>query len=197
MARRDLWDRALVLLGFGGAFPRSELVALDVALTVDPVRGVLVRVQHFKTDQLGAGADVVISFGSRAEVCPIRARGVARDCGGAKEALIRNVDRHGRVGDRLDGRDVTRTLKALAAVRDRLGAGVGALAAHGARDHRRSGRTEQPRDRASGTMDVAHDGRPLHPHRRRPREVLGRTAGMTRRTVRNSLHVAAALVLQL
>jgi len=115
--RRGLRDRALVLVGFGGAFRRSELVALDVAdLTVDPTRGVLVRVQRSKTDQLGAGADVAIPFGSHADVCPVRAIEAWRAASGVEEgALFRSVDRHGRVGGRLDGRDVARTLKALAA----------------------------------------------------------------------------------
>lgn len=115
--RRGVRDRALVLVGFGGAFRRSELVALDVGdLTVDPARGVLVRVQRSKTDQLGAGADVALPFGSHADVCPVRALEAWRAASGVEEgALFRSVDRHGRVGGRLDGRDVARTLKALAA----------------------------------------------------------------------------------
>jgi len=115
--RRGLRDRALVIVGFGGAFRRSELVALDVAdLTVDPTRGVLVRVQRSKTDQLGAGADVALPFGSHADVCPVRALKAWRVASGVEEgALFRSVDRHGRVGARLDGRDVARTLKVLAA----------------------------------------------------------------------------------
>jgi site-specific recombinase XerC len=87
--RRGLRDRALVLV---------------------------VRVQRSKTDQLGAGADVAIPFGSHADVCPVRALEAWRAASGVEEgALFRSVDRHGRVGGRLDGRDVARTLKALAA----------------------------------------------------------------------------------
>ena len=115
--RRGVRDRALVLVGFGGAFRRSELVALDVGdLTFDSVRGVMVRVQRSKTDQLGVGADVAIPFGSHPDVCPVRTLDAWRVASGVEEgALFRSVDRHGRVGGRLDGRDVARTLKALAA----------------------------------------------------------------------------------
>lgn len=114
---RSARDRALVLVGFGGAFRRSELVALDVGdLSFDPARGVVVRVRRSKTDQVGEGADVAIPFGSQPGVCPVRALEAWRVAAGVQEgALFRSVDRHGRVGGRLDGRDVARMLKVLAA----------------------------------------------------------------------------------
>jgi site-specific recombinase XerC len=115
--KRSVRDRALVLVGFGGAFRRSELVALDVGdLTFDAARGVVVWVRRSKTDQIGEGADVAIPFGSQPEVCPVRALEAWRAASCVEEgALFRAVDRHGRVGGRLDGRDVARTLKELAA----------------------------------------------------------------------------------
>lgn len=114
---RDVRDRALVLLGFAGAFRRSELVALDVEdLAPDPARGVVVRVRKSKTDQLGAGADVAVPFGAQPALCPVRALDAWRAVSGIRAgALFRSVDRHGRVGRRLDGGDVARTLKELAA----------------------------------------------------------------------------------
>jgi hypothetical protein len=110
---RGVRDRALVLVGFGGAFCRSEFVALDVGdLTFDPARGVVVRVRRSKTDQLGEGADVAIPFGSHPETWPVRALQAWRAASVVREgALFRAVDRHGRVGGRLDGRDVARVLK--------------------------------------------------------------------------------------
>jgi site-specific recombinase XerC len=113
---RDVRDRALVLLGFNGAFRRSELVALDVEdLAVDPARGVVVRVRRSKTDQLGTGADVAVPFGAQPALCPVRALEAWRAASGVRAgAVFRSVDRHGRVGGRLDGRDVARTLKELA-----------------------------------------------------------------------------------
>jgi integrase len=113
---RALRNRALVLLGFGGAFRRSEPVALDLDdLTFDPAWGVVVRVRRSKTDQLGEGADVAIPFGSHPEVCPVRAIDTWIRAAGVREgAVLRAVDRHGNVGERLDGRDVARTLKEMA-----------------------------------------------------------------------------------
>jgi integrase len=56
-------DRALLLLGFAGAFRRSELVTLDVAdLTWSP-EGLAVTLRRSKTDQDGEGRVVGIPRG--------------------------------------------------------------------------------------------------------------------------------------
>jgi integrase len=66
-------DRALLLLGFAGAFRRSELCALDVADIVvwDP-DGIRIRVRTSKTDQEGAGLLKDISYAQHPEFCPVR-----------------------------------------------------------------------------------------------------------------------------
>src|ERR1700731_2790479 len=46
-------DRAFLLLGFAGAFRRSELVALDVADIEETETGLLVCIRSSKTDQEG------------------------------------------------------------------------------------------------------------------------------------------------
>ncbi len=48
-------DKALLLLGFAGAFRRSELVALDVADLQFNRQGVVVTLRRSKTDQEGQG----------------------------------------------------------------------------------------------------------------------------------------------
>ena len=48
-----LRDRALLLLGFAGAFRRSELVGLQVADLIDAEGGIRVLIRHSKTDQEG------------------------------------------------------------------------------------------------------------------------------------------------
>src|SRR6201984_2880398 len=48
-----LRDRALLLLGFAGAFRRSELVAVDVADVAETKPGLLVTIRRSKTDQDG------------------------------------------------------------------------------------------------------------------------------------------------
>ena len=58
-------DRALLLLGFAGAFRRSELVALTVADLVEVEGGLRVIIRHSKTDQEGQGQEIAIPYGSR------------------------------------------------------------------------------------------------------------------------------------
>ena len=56
-------DRALLGLGFAGAFRRSELVAIDVADLVEGPEGLRVRIRRGKTDQEGRGAEIAIPHG--------------------------------------------------------------------------------------------------------------------------------------
>jgi len=58
-------DRALLLLGFAGAFRRSELVALTVADLAEAEGGLRVRIARSKTDQEGQGQEIAIPHGSR------------------------------------------------------------------------------------------------------------------------------------
>jgi integrase len=68
---RGLRDCALLLIGFAGAFRRSELVALDVGDLQFCDGGLRVTVRRSKTDPEGLGATIAIVPGST--VCPIRA----------------------------------------------------------------------------------------------------------------------------
>jgi site-specific recombinase XerD len=68
---KGLRDRALLLLGFAGAFRRSELVALDVADLESCDSGLRVIIRKSKTDQEGQGATIAIAPGSIA--CPVDA----------------------------------------------------------------------------------------------------------------------------
>ena len=58
-------DRALLALGFAGAFRRSELVALSVADLIEVADGLRVVIRHSKTDQEGQGAEIAIPRGYR------------------------------------------------------------------------------------------------------------------------------------
>jgi integrase len=65
-------DRAILLIGFAGAFRRSELTALNIGdLTINS-RGVAIMVRHRKTDQQGLGATIGIPR-SRKATCPVAA----------------------------------------------------------------------------------------------------------------------------
>src|ERR1700716_75036 len=66
-----LRDRALLLLGFAGAFRRSELVALDVADIEETETGLLITIPGSKTDQERQGVTIAIARGDIA--CPVKA----------------------------------------------------------------------------------------------------------------------------
>ena len=68
-----LRDRALLLLGFAGAFRRSELVSLDVEDLEFTPRGVRVQLRRSKTDQEGQGRPVGVPYGVTPETCPVQA----------------------------------------------------------------------------------------------------------------------------
>lgn len=109
-------DRALILLGFAGAFRRSELVGLDVEDCPFSRDGLTVMLRRSKTDQEGAGRKVGIPFGSDPSTCPVRNvqdwLEQAMIIGGP---LFRPINRHGQVQPgRLSGIDVARVVKKLA-----------------------------------------------------------------------------------
>ena len=56
-------DRALLALGFAGAFRRSELCALEVDDLVEVPDGLRVLIRRSKTDQTGEGQEVAIPRG--------------------------------------------------------------------------------------------------------------------------------------
>ena len=64
-------DRALLLVGFVGAFRRSELAAIEVG-HIDPhPKGLVVTIPQSRTDPYGDGQLVVLPYSSRAERCPV------------------------------------------------------------------------------------------------------------------------------
>src|ERR1035438_5250645 len=65
-------DRAMILLGFAGAFRRSELVALDIEDCTFGKDGLTVTLRRSKTDQDGVGRKIGIPYGSNPETCPVR-----------------------------------------------------------------------------------------------------------------------------
>lgn len=66
-------DAALVLLGFAGAFRRSEICALEVRDLDFRPEGVLVLIRRSKTDQEGKGRLVPIQKAPDPEICAVEA----------------------------------------------------------------------------------------------------------------------------
>jgi site-specific recombinase XerD len=108
-----LRDRALLLLGFAGAFRRSELVALDCEDIEETESGLRVTIARSKTDQEGEGATIAIVRGSIA--CPVDALQAWRDAGGITAGpVFRSIRKGGKVGARLSAQSVADVVKARA-----------------------------------------------------------------------------------
>ncbi|TPG58936.1 tyrosine-type recombinase/integrase [Hymenobacter nivis] len=67
-----LRDRVILLLGFTGAFHRSELAALNVKDLAFSEEGLVVNLAKSKTNQLGAAEEKVILYSPDVKLCPIR-----------------------------------------------------------------------------------------------------------------------------
>ena len=109
-------DRALILLGFAGAFRRSELVALDIEDCAFGKDGLTVTLRRSKTDQDAAGRKIGIPYGSNPETCPVRTIQAWIEWAAITSgALFRSLNRHGQVQPaRLSSVDVARVVKKLA-----------------------------------------------------------------------------------
>lgn len=113
-----LRDRALLVLGWTGAFRRSELVALSVADIAFSRDGLIVTVRRSKTDQEGQGTEKGLPYTGDPATCPVRSLRAWLDAAGILEnAIFRSVDQHGHVSpealsDRSVARIVQRTAKA-------------------------------------------------------------------------------------
>ena len=93
---RGLRDRAILLLGFAGAFRRSELSALIVEDLEETERGLRVHVRHSKTDQEGSGAIVPVIRG--AKECPVEATRAWLELAGIESGhLFRRLEKGGKV----------------------------------------------------------------------------------------------------
>ena len=114
---KGLRDRALLLLGFAGAFRRSELVALDTDHLTAQVEGLSVRIASSKTDQEGVGQVVAIPRVVASPYCPVQALFdwlIAAEI--TSGAVFRRVHRGDTVArTRLSGQSVALIIKELAA----------------------------------------------------------------------------------
>ena len=99
-----LRDRVVLLLGFTGAFRRSELAALNVEDLSFSEEGLIVNLAKSKTNQLGAAEEKAIFYSPEFKLCPIR----------TLQACVQRLDRTTgpvfvslRKGERLTDRRLT------------------------------------------------------------------------------------------
>lgn len=103
-------DRALLALGFAGAFRRSELVALKFADLAFEPDGMRVQIRQSKTDQEGKGQEIAIPRGTKLH--PVRAVQAWIKAAKIKDGhLFRSVDRHGHLGGTLTSQSVALVVK--------------------------------------------------------------------------------------
>jgi integrase len=115
--RVGLRDRALLLVGFGGAFRRSELVALDVGDLDFSSAGLVVTLRRSKTDQEGRSRRIGIPYGSTEKHCPVRSVRLWLESARIVDGpVFRALDRFQRVQTgRLSDKAVARIVKRRAA----------------------------------------------------------------------------------
>ena len=113
-----LRDRTLLLIGFSGAFRRSELVALNCEDLSETADGLTILIRRSKTDQEAAGRKVAIPRGREATTCPLRALAAWRAAAAIESGpVFLRVNRHGQIlRQRLSAQAVAIVVKRWAAV---------------------------------------------------------------------------------
>ncbi|MDP9877809.1 integrase [Variovorax boronicumulans] len=92
-------DKALLLIGFAGAFRRSELVAIKREHLIEHSSGIEILLVRSKTDQSGAGRTVFVPY-ANGDRCPVLALQEWLTISGIGTGYIfRGVDRHDRIAD--------------------------------------------------------------------------------------------------
>ncbi len=105
-------NRCILLLGFAGAFRRSELVALNTTDFETTAEGLVVAIRRSQTDQVGEGRVIGIPYGT-GNTCPVRALQDWLAASGIQSGpVFRQVNRHGQVlPGRLSGEAVALVVK--------------------------------------------------------------------------------------
>jgi len=113
----DTRDRALLLIGFAGAFRRSELTQLRLDDITETEDGLRIRLRQSKTDQEGDGFTKGIPFGAEHKTCPVQAWRAWKAAANLQDGqAFRSVTRHGKVGSSMSDQAVADVIKKRARV---------------------------------------------------------------------------------
>ena len=90
----DIRDRALILIGFAGAFRRSELAELRFQDITETSEGLRIVLTKSKTDQAGEGYSKGLPFGTDEKTCPVHSWRAWVEASGIKDGMaFRTVNR--------------------------------------------------------------------------------------------------------
>ena len=104
--RSAVRDAALLLVGYAGAFRRSEIASLNIEDIEFVEDGATILLRRSKTDQEGKGRKRALPYGSHPETCPVRNLrrwlGLLEEDGSEHERkdegpIFRPIDRHGNI----------------------------------------------------------------------------------------------------
>lgn len=126
-------DRAILLVGFAGAFRRSEITGMTVENLEFCDEGVVIFLDRSKTDQEGVGSEVCIPFGKDPALCAVLAlqawlRAAKIDSG----PVFRSISKSGTVGGSAMSEESIRLILAKAVERSGL-ASTGRISPHSLR----------------------------------------------------------------
>ena len=109
----DVRDKALLLLGFMGAFRRSEIAGLDADDLQFMRQGLIITIRHSKTDQASLGQQVAIPFLKNTEMCAVTAVKNWMQMACITEGpLFRSISKSGKVSEtRLSDKSVNLIVK--------------------------------------------------------------------------------------
>jgi integrase len=167
--RVGLRDRALLLLGFAGAFRRSELVSLDIADLELTRAGLIVTLRKSKTDQEGKSRRLGIPYGSSENTCPVRSVQAWLESARITDGpVFRSLDRfqrvqRGRLSDKAVALIVKRRAKAVGLDPARY---AGHFLARRTGDIRRSRRSIRTCNHVSArrVLEILEERRQVHCH---------------------------------
>ena len=105
-------DKAIILIGFAGAFRRSELAGITLDNIEETSEGVKIYLSKSKTDQEGQGRYVGIKRGYNPITCPVRALYTwIEEAGITSGAIFRSINRHGQVDGTISPQSVALIVK--------------------------------------------------------------------------------------
>jgi len=105
-------DKAILLIGFAGAFRRSELSSLNIEDINFVESGAIINLRRSKTDQQGRGQKKAISYCSNKDTCPIHAlQEWIESAGISSGALFVSMDRHNNLKQRITSQSIALVIK--------------------------------------------------------------------------------------